>query len=273
MEGVIPSDELGYTFMTTGMAKRMGDHSKPPIALTLRQVLWVMQHLNAKWEECKTPTGRREIAAAAVAHLFAWLGWLRSVELFSLTWDDVTLTRPRHGPRVGLALGIRVIELRLLPETKTNRTKVADIVIAYACASGLTLGLWLERLQCLWPDALADSPIIRGSTGTPWTSSHYFRTHHLYVWLHQMRAEGNPFLLTLTDMPGHRIEDKYYSMGTYRRGGRSSCTKRDNGTLKATPAEVYEHGRWTVKQSKENMPTRYNEYALHDRINLTLLCM
>jgi hypothetical protein len=31
---------------------------------------------------------------------------------------------------VGLAPGIGVIELRLLPETKTNRTKVADIVIA-----------------------------------------------------------------------------------------------------------------------------------------------
>jgi hypothetical protein len=167
MEGVIPSDELGYTFMMTGMAKRMGDHSKPPIALTLRRVLWVMQHLDAKWEACKTPSARREIAAAAVAHLFAWLGWLRSVELFSLTWDDVTLTRPQHDPWVGLALGTGVIELRLLPETKTNRTKVADIVIAYACASGLALGVWLERLRCLWPDALADSPIIRGSTGPP----------------------------------------------------------------------------------------------------------
>jgi hypothetical protein len=145
----------------------MGDHSKPPIALTLRQVLWVMQHLDAKWEAGKTPSDRREIAAAAVAHLFAWLGWLRSVEPLSLTWDDVTLTRPRHGPRVGLALGIGVIELRLLPETKTNRTKVADIVIAYACASGLTLGLWIERLRSHWPDALADSPIIRGSRNVP----------------------------------------------------------------------------------------------------------
>jgi hypothetical protein len=37
-KNVGPSDELGYTLMTTGMAKRMGDQSKPPIALTLRQV-------------------------------------------------------------------------------------------------------------------------------------------------------------------------------------------------------------------------------------------
>jgi hypothetical protein len=136
----------------------------------------------------------------------------------------VRITSPLHGPRVGLAMGTGVLELRLLHETKSNRTKVADFVIAYACALGLSLGLWVKRLRRLWPD-------------------------------------------------GNRIEDTYYSMGTYRRGGRSSCTKRTNGTLQATPAEVYEHGRWTVKQSKENMPTRYNELTLDDCINLTLLCM
>jgi hypothetical protein len=87
---------------------------------------------------------------------------------------------------VGLALGTGVIELRLLPETKSNRTKVADIVIAYACASGLSLGLWIKRLRRLWPDALADTLMIRGSTGIPWTS-HYFRTHYLYAWLHRER--------------------------------------------------------------------------------------
>jgi hypothetical protein len=173
---------------------------------------------------------------------------------------------------VGLALGTGVIELRLLPETKSNRTKVADIVIAFTCASGLSLGLWLTRLRRLSPDAAPTSALIRGSTGLPWTS-YFFRTHYLYPWLHQMRTEGDPFLLAFSTTAGNRIEDKYYSMGTYRRGGRSSCTKRTNGTLKATPAEVYEHGRWTVKQSKENMPTRYNEFTLDDRINLTLLCM
>lgn len=271
-DGVSPSDELGYTLMSTGMAKRMGDQSKPPIALTLRQVLWVMKRLDAMWVGCNTLSGRREIAAAAVAHLLAWLGWLRSLELFSLTWGDMKLTRPENGPVVGLAQGIGVIELRLLPETKSNRTKVADVVIAYACASGLILGLWIERLQRLWPDARADTPIIRGSSGAPWTSL-YFRSNHLYTWLHQMRAEGDPFLQAFTATTGNRIEDKYYSMGTYRRGGRSSCTKRNNGTLKATDTEVYEHGRWKVKLSKENMPTRYNEFALDDRVNLTLLCM
>lgn len=270
--GVSPSDELGYSLMSTGMAKRMGDESKPPVALTLKQVLWIMARLEAMWLVCVSHDGRREIAAAAVAHLLAWLGWLRSEELFSLTWGDARVTRPRDGPSRGLPAGIGVIELRLLPETKSNRTKVADVVIAYASASGLVLGLWLDRLRLLTPDSGDATRIIRGHSDLPWTSL-YFRTNHLYVWLHQLRTEGDTFLQAFTTSPGNRIEDKYYSMGSYRRGGRSSCTKRSNGTEQATPIEVYEHGRWTIKLSKENMPTRYNEFALEDRLHLTLLCM
>jgi hypothetical protein len=171
-----------------------------------------------------------------------------------------------------LALGVGAIELRLLPETKSNLTKIADVVISYVTASGLVPGLWLERLRSLWLPTLGDSPLIRGSSGAPWTSL-YFRTHHVYVWLLQLRAEGDPFLQSFTDSPGNRIADKYYSMGSYRRGGRSSCTKSINGTLKATDIEVYEHGRWAHKLSKESMPARYNEFGLEDRVQITLLCM
>jgi len=108
-EGVSPTDAMGYGLMVTGMAKRVGDHSKPPIALTLSQVLWIMARLNAMWPVSRTQAERREIAAAAVTHLLGWLGWLRSRELFSLTWGDVTVTRPAHGPRLGLPLGVGAI--------------------------------------------------------------------------------------------------------------------------------------------------------------------
>jgi hypothetical protein len=258
--------------MVTGMAKQVGDHSKPPIALTLSQVLWIMARLNAMWSVSGTRAERREIAAAAVTHLLGWLGWLRSRELFSLTWGDVTVTRPAHSPRLGLPLGVGAIELRLLPETKTSRTKVADVVISYLCASGLTPGLWLDRLRRLWPGSSSAEFLIQGKGTHSWTSQ-YFRCQHFYVWLRQMRSEGDPFLQAFTDVPGNRIEDKYYSFGTYRRGGRSSCTKRSNGTHQATPDEVYEHGRWTRRVSTENMPTRYNEFTLEDHLNITLLCM
>ena len=158
----------------------------------------------------------------------------RSVELFSLRWTDLKLTRPGDGPRIGLPRGVGAIELRLLPETKSNRTKVADVVISYLCASGLAPGLWLERLQQVWPNAMPSDPIIRGKDGTRWTST-YFRRAHLYEWLHRMRAAGDPFLMAFTDEPGNRIADKYYSFGTYRRGGRSTSTKRNSGTKAVDP--------------------------------------
>lgn len=236
-DGVSPTDAMGYTLMATGMAVRMGDESKPPIALTLHQILWIMERLESMWAVAVTQADRREIAAASVTNLLGWLGWLQSQELFSATWGDITITRPRDGPRLGLPSGVGVIEFRLLPETKTNRTKVADVVISYVCASGLAPGLWLDRHRRLWPNARTTDSIIRGREGTAWTSQ-YFRRRHLYVWLYQMQAEGDPFLQAFTHVRGNRIEDKYYSFGTYQRGGRSLSTKRNNGTAQATPDEV-----------------------------------
>ena len=185
VDGVSPTDAMGYGLMATGMARRVGDHSRPPIALTLQQVLWVLEYLETLWAQATSPAIRREVAAAAVTHLLGWLGWLRSVELFSLKWMDLKLTRPAHGPRIGLPLGVGAIELRLLPETKSNRTKVADVVISYICASGLAPGLWLERLQLTWPTADPQDYIIRGQDETKWTSTYYRRTH-LYTWLRHM---------------------------------------------------------------------------------------
>ena len=106
---------MGYGLMATGMAKRVGDHSKPPIALALQQqILWSMRHLEGTWAAAKSQDERREIAAAAVTTLLGWLGWLRSVELFSLKWEDAKITHLEDGPRISLPLGVGAIELRLL---------------------------------------------------------------------------------------------------------------------------------------------------------------
>ena len=142
--GVSPTDAVGYGLMATGMAQCMGDQSKPPIALTLQQILWIMRHLEDNWNTNATHRSRCNTAAAAVVNLLGWLGWLHLVETFSLTWGDITITRPQDGPRIGLPRGVGAIELRLLPETKSSRTKVADVVISYLCGSGLAPGLWLE---------------------------------------------------------------------------------------------------------------------------------
>jgi hypothetical protein len=74
--------------------------------------------------------------------------------------------------------------------------------------------------------------------------------------------------------------DKIYSMHSWQRAGRSRVSRgpRHNepnpkGTRMATPTEVYEHGRWQVTTSSENMPRRYNQWYPMDRICITLFCM
>lgn len=84
-------DALGYGPMATRMGRWVGDHSKPPIALTLKQVLWELQHLERTWVACKT-IGAYQETAAAVTHLLGWLVWLRSAKLFSLKREDMTVT-------------------------------------------------------------------------------------------------------------------------------------------------------------------------------------
>jgi hypothetical protein len=41
----------------------------------------------------------------------------------------------------------------------------------------------------------------------------------------------------------------------------------------ATLTEVYKQGRWQVSVSSKNMPRRYNQWDLMDRIGITLFCM
>jgi hypothetical protein len=47
------------------------------------------------------------------------------------------------------------------------------------------------------------------------------------------------------------------------------------GVRQATPQVIYEHGRWeaTKAHRTEDMPARYNQWELVDRIALTLCCM
>jgi hypothetical protein len=56
------------------------------------------KHLNSLYEAATTEVSRAEIARAALANVIAWLGWLRALELFSLTWNDLTVLE-LLGPR------------------------------------------------------------------------------------------------------------------------------------------------------------------------------
>jgi hypothetical protein len=152
--GVLPTDELGYTLMTTGMARWMGDQSVQSVALNFAQVQWIVNFLEEEWATPLTVERRSDVVAAAVVHLGFWLTWLRLNEFFSLDWSDVTnLLIPRTtNHSKGFPRNVGVIEMNLLEETKTNRTKVADIVAYKTLGTGLNLGIWIERLEALWPD-------------------------------------------------------------------------------------------------------------------------
>jgi len=272
-EKCLPTDELCWTLMASGMSRRMGDDSQPSVALNIAQVLRMSEFLDQAWEGPLSLDRQRDVAAAAVTHIGMYLSWLRSNEFFSLDWEDVKVTPPARHLEKGLQPGVGVVEMNLLEETKTNRTKVADVIVAYkALASGLSLGIWVERMKRLWPDAEGDVPFVRGADGNRFTSA-YYRSNYLYPWLYRLKQEGDPTLLAFTQEAGNRIEDKYYSMNSYRRGGSSHSTKSRRGKKKATAIQVYEHGRWKIKRQAENMPTRYREYTLEDRIYITLLCM
>ncbi len=80
--------------------------------------------------------GGGELALAGLANLFLWLGWLRSSKTFGLHWHDLQTTEPADGPLDDLPVGCGVLHYRLLPETKSSRTKRADLAIAYATLSG-----------------------------------------------------------------------------------------------------------------------------------------
>jgi hypothetical protein len=111
-------------------------------------------------------------------------------------------------------------------------------------------------------------------TNPIWTSQH-FHTDFTYPILELQRASGEPTLKAFSDQPGHRIMDEVYSMHSWRRAGRSrvSCKPNPKGTRMTTPTKVYEHGRWQVTASSENMPRRYNQWDRMDRIGITLFCM
>ena len=269
---VLPTEELCYTHFSSGMKKRMGDVSKKSSAIRYQHIRFLDGQFEAMFQSALSTTAEHEAAAAGTANLLFWLAWLRSNEGFSLQVDDITITRPLQGPSKGLPIGVGVIEIRLLPETKTNTASIADVIVAYSCWSGLSLGKWLERLLSFLPADgvhLFSTPLER-----TWTSA-YFRTQHVYRHLEVMRALQDPSMAIFSDAPGHRLQDLIYSMHSWRRGAdtfvqhfEARCQRR-----KARLDEIYEHGRWKKKQVGEDMHIHYREWGIPERITLTQLCM
>ena len=271
------TDDAGATFFAAGLSSRIGTATKPSVALLARHVHWIDLDLTTRYKAAQWRALKSDLARAGVANLILWLGWLRAGETLNLQWDDLCVIPPQHGPTADLPPGVGAVTISLLPETKSNRTQTRDVVIAYQTLSGLCLGNWIDRLRCCvglgtnWEGERR--PIFVHSTGQPWTSSH-FRAHYLYPALNQQLLEGDAFLRAFDGSPGNSVENKFWSLHCYRRGGRTHVSRTHKNThRKATDVQVYEHGRWRHRRSGEKIDVVYREWTLADRVRLTLLCM
>jgi hypothetical protein len=277
MERVSPTDEMGTTFCAKGMARRMGTETTPSWAVSHIHVAYIDAHLEEAYQAATDADDRHEITCAGCVNLMAYLGWLRGGELFGADRTDVTLTRPADGPTRGLPFGVGAVELNLGAETKSDPCQTADVIMAWETLSDLSVGKWLERLFLF--DSQDGHGLFSTKVQPTWTSK-YFREQFAWPMLEGMRRQGEPSLKCFNARVGGRIRDKLYSLHSWRRAGRSRVSRgpRHNepnppGTREATSYEVYEHGRWERKGASENMPAHYNQWALPDRLAVTLLCM
>jgi hypothetical protein len=171
-----------------------------------------------------------------------------------------------------------LIQLRLSEITKSDRTRTADVILAFLSSSGLTPGVWITRLRVIIglsteQAAQSDDFIFLHSDGTAWDSA-YFRQTYLWPSLQAQRLAGDPFLRAFDGSSGNSIPAKFWSMHSYRRGGRTHVSRKREGCLrKATDAEVNEHGRWRQARRSMDMPTAYQEWSALDRLSITLQCM
>ena len=274
VEHVTPSSEFSYCLMTKGMNKRLGTASTPPTALTGKCIQFIDQHFTKQWDETNCPRLRHEIATAALVNVLAWTSWARSREIFDLRRADVDIILPSQGPTRGLPENIGAVLLTLQESTKGDQARQCDIPVAYVCGSGLSPGMWLQRVEAcnaiLCPNNVF---LFQDPSGRRWDSA-YFRTKFLIPILDLCRLDGEAILTPYDGSPGNTLAAKFYSMGCYRRGGRSAVSHRRKASFRiATQAEAYEHGRWKVMGKNEAMPVHYTEWTLEERLCITLFCM
>jgi hypothetical protein len=233
---------------------------------------------NDRYSSARTRSLRLELALGALATLCFWLAWLRSSEGFGLAWQDIDVIEPCDGPSRDLPLGCGAGLLQLAPETKLARTFRADVAIAYETLSGYQFGLWFHRarheagLGSEWRTTPA--LVFCHPDNTPWTSF-FYRHRFLYSALYAQQAAGDAYLTPFDGTtPGNSIEAKFWAMHCTHSGGRSQATRGGPHTTgrfrKATKPQVYEHGRWRLRRSAEDIDIIYRQWTLFERLQLTL---
>lgn len=263
-----PTDGVAMQMFASGLAKRMGTSVKPSKALLERHVLGLDQDLDTRFLAPYSPAFKQSLALAGFANVCLWLTWMRSNELFSLTFNDITSFSPFQYVENDLPYNVGMLEFALLPETKSSPTRQADIIIADRTQSGLEPQLWLTRvIQCTQPSSPSDL-IFRDDLGAKWTSKS-FRSAFLHPFLKTFQDHGDTYLQG-------SITAAFWSLHCYRRGARTHVDKavleRDHGAHNhRIEAMIYEHGRWRVSRSSLPMSEMYREWTPLQRLWLTLL--
>ena len=270
---VPPPEELASTLQSSGMARRMGTGTKQSWALQWVHVKFIDDQLEHAWNTALDDSTRREIANAGTCNLTLWLGMFRGGENFNLCRSSVKIVLPRDGPSVGLPAGVGMVEMRLTPETKSSPNKTADMVIAFTCASGLSIGKWMLRALS-FPDTCDNDKLFSSDNMSEWDSSCF---RHTYLWplLELQRVMGEATLKAFSEEKGKTIRAKVWSCHSYRRGFTAFVLrKRKQNLRRASADELRAHARWErAGRTSTDMVEHYStDMDTESRVDFTLRC-
>jgi hypothetical protein len=92
-----PTYSVIATLGNKGMMSRLGTESRPPVALRYSHVALNHEFRGRQYDGCGNEwLSKYEYAAANFAGTFAWGGWLRAAETFSLDDEDTEIITPAN---------------------------------------------------------------------------------------------------------------------------------------------------------------------------------
>ena len=264
-----PTDNLAMRMLSSGLSRRLGTDATPSKALLARHVHNLDKLLRSGLNGPYSTRAKLGFARAGFANCVFWLGWLRSNETFYLCHNDVIVTLPQDAATRDLPQNVGMLELLLLPETKSAATSRADVIIAALTADGLDPLFWYQLVCDLTPNRTDSDFIFCDDVGNRWTSAS-FRTQFLYPCLLQLQLDGDPYL------QGVDIPSTFWSLHCYRRGARTHVDKATFQGIRrrfrrSIESMVYEHGRWSLRRSSLPIDVLYREWSPCDRIYITQL--
>ena len=243
-QGCRPTDNLTMRMRASGLSRRLGTDVFPSKALLARHVHSLDDILRRGLTGPSAPSVKLLFPRAGFANCVLWLGWLRSAETFCLCHDDIVVTLPQDAATRDLPRNVGMLELLLLPETKSAPSLRADVIIAASTASGLDPLWWYQLICDLTPARQGSDFIFCDESGSQWTSA-FFRSRFLFPCLRHLQANGDLYLRDID------ISSSFWSLHCYRRGARTHVDKVAFTGIRrrfrrSIASMVYEHGRWTL---------------------------